>query len=366
MTAPNSTTPMTTSEAGLEPPRVRAGLDTIRAYSADRTPATIDLSDNTNLWGLPPAAARAIAAVDHDSITRYPPLYTAELKQAIASYVGHGVTPDMVVTGCGSDDVLDSAIRAFGEPGSRLAHPEPSFAMIPIFARLNSLEPIPIPLTPEFDADARAFVECSARITYLCSPNNPTGTAFSRTAIEAVVAGTPGLVIADEAYAEFAGTTVLDLLPSSPRLLVTRTLSKAFGLAGLRIGYAIGHPDVVAAVEKSRGPYKVSAVAERAAVAALTDGVEWMRQHAAAAVDARERLATALRTIGVDPLPSAANFVMAPVADSCAVHTALRARGIAIRPFTALQGIGDALRISVGPWHLLEETVAALAEAPGL
>jgi histidinol-phosphate aminotransferase len=338
----------------------RESYRAISLYAPNRTPAAIDLSDNTNLWGVPPAAADAIRAVAAASVTRYPALYVIEVKRAIAEYLG--VTPDMIVTGCGSDDVLDSAIRAFGNPGDVVAHPEPSFAMIPIFARMNGLEPVSVPLTKTFDVDAHATIATRAKVTYLCSPNNPTGASLSRGAVEAIVDESPGVVIIDEAYAEFSTSHYLDLLRRSPRVLITRTMSKAFGLAGLRIGYAIGDPALVAEVEKSRGPYKVNGIAERAAVLALTADRDWVAARVAEAVANRERLREALSALGLTPLPSAANFVLVPVRDAVAIDRAMRERGVAVRPFTALPGIGDALRISVGPWPLVETCVRVLGE----
>jgi histidinol-phosphate aminotransferase len=338
----------------------RASYRAISLYAPNRTPAAIDLSDNTNLWGIPPAAANAIRDVAATAVTRYPALYVVDVKRAVAEYLG--VTPDMVVTGCGSDDVLDSAIRAFGNPGDVVAHPEPSFAMIPIFARMNGLQPVSVPLTETFDLDAPATIATGAKVTYLCSPNNPTGAALSRSAVEAVVDQSAGVVIIDEAYAEFASGNYLDLLQRSPRVLVTRTMSKAFGLAGLRIGYAVGDPALIAEVEKSRGPYKVNGIAERAAVLALTDDRAWVAQHVAEAVANRERLQAALRALGLAPLPSEANFVLVPVPDAVTVDRAMRERGVAVRPFVALPGIGDALRISVGPWPLVETCVRVLGD----
>lgn len=333
----------------------------ISLYAPNRAPAAIDVSDNTNLWGVPPAAASTIRDAASATVTRYPALYVTDVKQAIAEYVG--VTPDMVVTGCGSDDVLDSAIRAFGNPNDVVAYPDPSFAMIPIFARMNGLQPVAIPLTPTFDIDVEKMIASRAKIAYLCSPNNPTGAALARTSIERVVEASSGVVIIDEAYAEFADANCLDLLRRSSRVLITRTMSKAFGLAGLRVGYAVGDPSLIAEVEKSRGPYKVNGIAERAAVAALTTDRPWVMDRVAEAIDNRERLVEALRELGLTPLPSQANFVLVPVpGDAVEIDRAMRQRGVAVRPFTALPGIGEALRISVGPWPVLEECLRVLRE----
>ena len=341
----------------------------ISLYAPDRRPCAIDLSDNTNLWGAPPSAARALREVASAPMTRYPELYAGSLKNALAEYIGVGA--DQIVTGCGSDDVLDSAIRAFAEPGDRVAVPDPSFAMIPIFARMNSLEPVLVPLTSTYDIDVERTLQAEARITYLCSPNNPTGASFSTKSIDEIVNRAPGLVIVDEAYAEFAGCSVTDLLERSDRLLITRTMSKAFGLAGLRVGYAVGAPTLIREVEKSRGPYKVNAIAERVALSTLRDDMAWVRANVDAAIANRARMIDSLDTLGLEALPSSANFVLAPVPNAGRIAYELRLRGIAVRPFerltcapgTSLAATGgDALRITVGPWELLAPALDALHE----
>ena len=336
----------------------------ISLYAPNRAPCATDLSDNTNLWGVPPAAAAAIREAAGSVITRYPALYADQLKRALADYVG--VQSDAIVTGCGSDDVIDSAIRAFAEPGDRIVYPDPSFMMVPLFGRMNGLEPVAVPLTGDLDIDADAMIAADGRITYICSPNNPTGTLASREAIRRVIEAARGLVIVDEAYAEFTSGTFAAAAPSHDRVLVIRTMSKAFGLAGLRVGYAIGHPRLVAEVEKSRGPYKVNAIAERAAIVALSEDMPWVADRIAEAIENRERLSASLRELGpFDVIPSAANFVLAVVRPdsplrAAGIAAALRAQGIAIRPFTDLPGIGDAVRITVGPWEMMQQCLKAL------
>ncbi len=339
----------------------RTAYDAVPLYDPKRTPVALDLTDNTNLWGMPPAAERALREMPVAGITRYPTLYAAELKQELATYMG--VTPDMVVTGCGSDDILDSAMRAFGEPGDVVASPEPSFAMIPIFARMNALNYAGAIELPSHQPDLDALLAARPKILYLCSPNNPTGALVARETIERALADAPGVVFIDEAYAEFAGVSATDLLASSDRLLIIRTMSKAFGLAGLRIGFAVGAPALAMEVEKSRGPYKLNAMAERVAVAALQQDRPWIDQHVALAVTLRERLAEALRARGFVPLPSQANFVCVAVPQCVAVGQALRARGVAARPFPALPHVGDTLRISVGPWSMMERFLESFDDA---
>jgi histidinol-phosphate aminotransferase len=331
----------------------------ITLYSAAGGQCAFDLSDNTNLWGAPPAALRALAAVGQTEITRYPVAFEPALTSALADYAG--VSPDMIACGCGSDDVLDSAIRAFGEPGEALCVPDPSFSMIPVFARTNGLRPVSIPLTRWLDADVDAMIETGARIIYLCSPNNPTGTAFSRKAVEQIVERAPGLVIIDQAYVEFGGDNFIDLASSGRPVLVTRTMSKAFGLAGLRVGYGIGSPELIAEVLKARGPYKVSSLGERASIAALDNDRDWMTERANEVIANRSRFRAELAKRGIGSLESSANFVLLPVNDCAAVSRRLEHGGICARPFRDLPGIGDAVRIAIGPWDVMQRCLDALA-----
>ena len=347
----------------------RAAYEHIPLYSpgaVEATPCAVDVSDNTNLWGAPPGALAALHAAPDDAVTRYPALYGATLKQGIAAYAG--AHERNVVTGCGSDDVLDSAMRAFGEPGDVVAHPVPSFSMIPVFARMSGLEPVGVPLlgaSRDYDADADALLATGAKIIYLCTPNNPTGTVTTGATVRRVVERATGLVIIDEAYGEFAGETFMAEAVTWGRVLVTRTMSKAFGLAGLRVGYGIASESIVREVEKARGPYKLNGMAERAAAVALGDGLPWVLEHAAIACEVRERLTSRLRGMGLRVLPSQGNFVLVETGRAPLLAARLRSQGIQVRLFTGLPGIGDALRIGVGPWPVMDRVLGALEEALG-
>jgi histidinol-phosphate aminotransferase len=318
------------------------------------------LSDNTNLWGTPPGAMLALrSGID---VSGYPDMYGGLLKRTVATL--GSVSADCVVTGNGSDDVIDCAIRAFAAPGDTIAHPDPTFVMVPVFSRINSVVPVPVPLTRDYAMDADALLATNARIIYLCSPNNPTATPTPEAAIRKVIANARGLVIIDEAYAEFTGSRgFLSEAPSLGRVLVCRTLSKAYGLAGLRVGYGVSTPAIVEVIEKSRGPFKLNAMAERAAVTAMTDDADWVCARAAEACVNRDRLADELRRMGLSPLPSVANFLLVPTARATGLAAHLHARGIAIRAFRNLAGIGDAFRITAGPWPMMERSLAALREA---
>jgi histidinol-phosphate aminotransferase len=345
---------MTSSSIG------RASFAELAAYRPDPDPCPIDLSDNTNLWGAPPSAERALREASV-SIARYPEAYSETLKKRLAQYAA--VSDDQIIVGCGSDDVLDSALRAFGDPGATVAMADPTFVMVPVLAKTNGLELVRVPILPDGRTDIDRLAACRAAITYICSPNNPTGSVATLDEIQRVLDATSGVVIVDEAYMEYAGQTAATLLPRYDRLLVARTMSKAFGLASLRVGYALAAPALIREVEKARGPFKVGAHASIAAEAALRCDQDWVRARVADAIASRERFIASLETLGLTPLPSSSNFVLVPVRDAACFDRQLRRAGVAVRPFKRLATIGDALRITIGPWNIMETTLAALKKA---
>jgi histidinol-phosphate aminotransferase len=352
----------------------RSDVRALPLYGPDVAACAVDVSDNVNLWGTPPAALRALATTAM-SASRYPSVYATPLRDAVLRYLDLPADGAVgVVSACGSDDVLDATMRAFGEPGDEIVFAAPTFAMIPIFARLNGLVPVAVPMTSDYGVDPQQLVDRRAKITYLCTPNNPTSTALSRETVEYVVRNAAGLVVIDEAYAEFAPESFAGLVTTAERLVVIRTFSKAFGLAGLRVGYGIGNTGVVEPIVRARGPYKVNALAEAAAVAALAegaDGIGWVAAHATLAVENRTRLASELHALGFVPAPAAGNFLFVPVARAQAIAEGMSRRGVLVRalsdlpqdiPALAVTG-GEALRIGIGPWATMERVLEAFVEA---
>jgi len=334
----------------------------LRPYDPAGRPIALDLSENTNLWGAHPAALEVVRMAPPEALTRYPSVYASDLKDALASK--YGIPTENLATGCGSRDLLDSALRASTVPPGRMSFPTPSPSMVTIFARMNGLETVPVSWRKAEVDPARLLLD-EPDLVYLCRPNSPTGISFERNWIRTLLAlgGPEGpLVILDEAFADFGEDSFLEEAPSSDRLLVLRTFSKLHGLAGLRIGFAVGPEALVKELEKSRGPYKVSQVAERAAVAALEDNSGWTDRIRTETLENRERLAKELRSRGLHPLPSQANFLLIPVdpASAADVNRALQAHGVAGRPFPSLPEVGDALRITIGPWNLMERFLGAI------
>jgi histidinol-phosphate aminotransferase len=315
-------------------------------------PVALNVNENTH--PIPPAVAADISQALTDAIltvNRYPDREFTPLRDALAGYLGHGLTRDNIWAANGSNEVLQQVLQAFGGPGRSLLGYAPTYSMYSILASGTDTQWIPggrdadYELSPE---TAAGWVrQTSPDIVFLCSPNNPTGTPLSLETISAVYDATPGIVVVDEAYAEFApvGTdSALTLLAGRPRLLVSRTMSKAFAFAGVRLGYLAADPAVTDALRLVRLPYHLSALTQAAAVAALAHTDEMLAMVDDIRVQ-RDRIVTELAAMGFSPLRSASNFVLfGGVADPRAVFEALLAEGILIRDMS----IPNHLRVSAG------------------
>lgn len=334
----------------------RADYAALDRYDPGRAPVAVDLSDNTNLWGTHPDALAVLRNAGVDDLARYPSLYADSLRDAVAERLD--VPATCVTTGAGSDDVLDASWRASFAPGERVAWPAPTFSMVESFCAMNGLQPAPVPWA-EAEADPALLLRTDPAIVYVCRPNNPTGAVCPVEWIEALVAARGPrlpLVIVDEAYVDFSGGSVLARAVDMPNVLVARTMSKAYGLAGLRCGFAVGRPEVVAAVDKARGPYKLARPTGEAAAAALRDESGWLDRIIDECVENRTRLSVELELRGIDYLRSSANFILlrAPGGNAREAALALRERGVGVRPFDDVPGIGGGLRVTVGPWPMME------------
>ena len=325
-------------------------------YDPGPGPAALDLSDTTSLWGTHPAALDVVRQASPEALSRYPSVYGSDLKDAVASKFDTQI--ENVVTGCGSLDLLDSVFRAATLSPGRISFPAPTSSMVSTFARMNGLDAVPVDWQKAEVDPGRLLLE-EPDLVYICRPNNPTGISLNGDWLRGLLAlgGSEGpLVVLDEAHADFTEDSFLGEAPSWDRLLVLRSLSNLYGLAGLRVGYGVGPEALVREVEKSRGPYKVGHIAEQAAIAALQDTSGWADGTRAEALENRDRLAKELKTRGLHPLPSQANFLLVPVepASALQVNSALRKGGVEGRPFPGLPGIGDAIRITVGPWEMMQ------------
>ncbi len=309
----------------------------------------IKLSSNENPLGPSPKAVEAIKR-ESKRVNVYPDPKAEKLRMAISRYLG--VDRECVIVGNGSDELVDLVCKAFMDPGDEVLIPLPTFSEYELACRINGGRPRFIELRDfKWDGDVLARELREARLAFIGRPNNPTGNSISEDELEKLLA-TGKLVVVDEAYAEFADYSIVDKIGMCDNLLILRTFSKAFGLAGLRVGYGLGSRELIRALDRVRAPFSVSTLAQEAAVAALGDKL-FLRRVKNMVKDGREYLQRELPKLGLRVLPSDANFIMANVSglgtDAPAFCHFLAQRGILIRDLSRFRGAGsDWVRISVG------------------
>ena len=353
---------------GLDQLPLRDDLRGRSPYGAPQLDVPIRLNTNENSWPLPQgllddvtAAATTVAG----RLNRYPDRDAPALRADLAAYLGHGLGPAQVWAANGSNEIIQQLLQAFGGPGRTALGFTPSYSMHEIITTGTGTRWLPGVRDAEFGIspqDAVAQVrEHAPDVVFLTSPNNPTGTALPLATVEAVLAEAPGMVVVDEAYAEFARAGVpsaLTLLPGHPRLVVTRTMSKAFAMAGLRLGYLAADAAVVDAVQLVRLPYHLSALTQAVARVALAHAPELLASVAAIKAE-RDRIVAALPAHGLTAVPSDANFVLfGRFDDQAAVWRALLDRGVLVRDV----GLAGWLRVTAGTPAETDAFLAAVGE----
>jgi histidinol-phosphate aminotransferase len=346
-------------------PRFRSVLHQFQAYKPGKIVVSPEgrsfkLSSNESPHGPLPSVVSAIAEAAQ-RVNRYPDNNCTALIEAIASH--HGVPADHIVVGCGSVGVTQMLLEAVAEPGTEVVYAWRSFEAYPLLVALSGARSVHVPLRDEthhLDAMADAINE-RTRLIFVCNPNNPTGTVVRRAELEAFLDRVPSncLVVLDEAYREYIRDSDvpdgLGLYPDRPNLVVLRTFSKAYGLAGLRTGFMVGHPQVAQEVRKTYLPFSVNGIAQAAAVASLAATGELL-ERVESTVKERERVRDALLADGWTVPPSEANFVWLRLGDhTMDFSAACDAQGVSVRPFA-----GEGARVSIGS---PEENEAFLAVA---
>ncbi|MGL5928890.1 MAG: histidinol-phosphate transaminase [Dermatophilaceae bacterium] len=341
---------------------LRPDLHDRTPYGAPQLDVPVALNTNENSYPVPPVVVEAMVRAVRDTasgLNRYPDREFTALREALAAYLsrtGVEVTPAQVWAGNGSNEVLLHLLQAFGGPGRVALGFTPAYSMHPIIAATTGTAWVDglrgVDGGGRFDLDVDATVaqvrEHRPDVVFLCSPNNPTGTALGLDVVEAVHDAVDGmLVVVDEAYAEFAraGTpSALGLLTGRPRLVVTRTMSKAFALAGGRLGYLAADPALTDALRLVRMPYHLSSTTQAVAIAAL-DHVDLLLDTVGVVMEQRDRIVDELRRLGLEPVPSDANFVLfGGLDDSRTAWEALLEQGVLVRDV----GIPHYLRVTAG------------------
>jgi histidinol-phosphate aminotransferase len=345
---------------------VRPEIQALSPYAVTKAQGMVKLDAMENPYTLPAGArARLDEALARVPVNRYPDGAADEARSTLAHALGiaQGLG---VLLGNGSDELIQIITSALARPGATMLAPEPSFVMYRMNALFAGMRFVGVPLAADFGLDRAATLAAIERerpaLVYLAYPNNPTGSLFDKSDIEAVLGATPGLVVVDEAYYDFALATFLPRVSEFANLLVLRTLSKV-GMAGIRLGYAVAVPAWIAQLNKLRQPYNVNALTQAAVVALLAD-TAWIAEQAAAIRAARERLQAELgRLPGATVFPTRTNFVVLRVADANGVFEGLKTRRILVKNLHDWHPLlANCLRITVGTPRENDLLLAACTE----
>ena len=323
----------------------------------------VKLNTNENPYGPSPKAIEAMRAEVNDNLRLYPDPNSDLLKQAVARH--YGVEGNQVFLGNGSDEVLAHAYNAFFKHDKPLLFPDISYSFYPVYCGLYGIDYEAVPLDEHFQIRAEDYARPNGGIIFP-NPNAPTGCLTALSAVEQILKANPdSVVIVDEAYIDFGGQTAISLVEHYPNLLVTQTLSKSRSLAGLRVGLAVGHPDLIEALERvknSFNSYPIDRIAIVGAAAAFDDKA-YFEQTCKAVIASREALVQQLSDKGFEVLPSAANFIFArhPQHDAAQLAAKVREQGVIVRHFKQ-ERIAQFLRISIGTPEQNQALVDALGD----
>lgn len=320
----------------------------------------IKLNTNENPYPPSPKVMEALRAFDADWLRRYPQPDARMVREAAA--VVYGVPADWIMAANGSDEMLALLARALLEPGRAAAYPTPTYSLYATLAEMQDACVVEVPYNEAYDLPVDGLLEAQAAVTFVCSPNNPSGTVAGSADLDRLAAGLRGVLVVDEAYADFAGENALALVRRHGNVIVLRTVSKGYSLAGLRLGLGVAQPELLAGLHKIKDSYNVDSVAIRLGIAALQDQ-DWMRANAEKVKTSRAALAEALAQMGFQLWPSEANFIFVrpPRGDADRLYRELKERGILVRHWDRPR-LSDKIRITVGTDEENEALVAALKQ----
>ena len=341
-------------------PNIAAMAGYVPGFQPDDVASWIKLNTNENPYPPSPKVREAILVElgsDGASLRTYPSAGSTKLREVAGAL--YGFDPSWIIMANGSDEVLNNLIRACAGQGQEVGYVHPSYSYYSTLAEIQGAIVCSYGLTDDFRVEA--FPEYyNGRIFFLTSPNSPLGFAFPLEYVEELAASCGGILVVDEAYADFADTNALDLVRKYENVVVTRTLSKSYALAGMRLGLAIARPPIIEALDKIRDHYNLDRLAQAACVAALQDQ-DYFRASCDRIRETREWFSSELRAIGYGVIPSQGNFVFAspPDKNGRRVYDGLYARKILVRLLSDPQ-LSHGLRISIGTREEMEQTLAAM------
>jgi histidinol-phosphate aminotransferase len=350
----------------MAPNFVRPTVRAMDGYTPGEQPGmsarVVKLNTNENPFPPSPKVIAAIRDIEGESLRRYPNP-TADLFRSAAAKL-HSVTPDMIIAGNGSDDILTIATRTFVPPGGLIAYPDPTYSLYPVLSQLQDAKCVGVPWGEDYSLPIEALLATNANAIYLANPNAPTGTVVPPAKVAELAKAFAGLVLVDEAYADFADTNCLELVETYQNVVISRSLSKAYSLAGLRFGYAVAQPQVIFEMMKAKDSYNTDAISVLAATAAIEDQAyaKWTWDYVR---EERKKLIAELTQLGWTAIPSQANFVLVTVPDGRGreAYLGLKHQGILVRHFDK-PGLADKIRITIGQGHENNALLAGIRALP--
>lgn len=341
----------------------RKNIDAMEGYVPGEQPddpSVIKLNTNENPYDPSPLAMQALAGIRAGQLRRYPDPLGNAFRDAAAEIFG--VTREHVICGNGMDDILNMTVRAFSGPEAALVYPAPTYTLYAVLANIQASVVREVAWGPDFSLPLDSLVKARGRVTYLANPNSPTGTYIPVERVAELADALDGVLCIDEAYVDFSDTDCMHLAKTHENVLVMRTMSKGYSLAGLRFGFAVGHPSLISGLMKVKDSYNVDAVSITVAAAAMKDRA-YHEQTRRKVMAERKRLTAELAKLGLSSLPSQSNFLFTQAKEPPAsqLYESLKGRGILIRYFNS-PGLDDRLRITIGTPEQNDALLAALRE----
>lgn len=338
---------------------IRSTLRDVTLYYNLKTTA-FRMDNNANLLGPNPVAKRVLKELAETDVNFYPTTYSDPLRSALAEF--YGLDMENFVAGNGSDEMLDVCFKALLQCGEKVVTPYPTYALHSFFIKVNAGKMVQVDLREGFQLDPDAINGTDGKMVLLCTPNNPTANAFRMKDIKEIIEETDRPVIVDEAYGEFVKDTFIPLVNDYDNLIVTRTFSKAFGLAGMRVGYAVSNKDLTQILLRAKTPLSLNLLSERVAIAALKD-TKFVKRTVQMVDGQRGLLSKGLKSLGFEVFPSSANFILvrSPIPSEKLVSE-LAKKGILIRDFGKLRMLENCVRTTIGTARMNARLLARLRE----
>jgi histidinol-phosphate aminotransferase len=342
----------------------RPNIDAMAGYVPGEQPApgsrTIKLNTNENPYPPSPQAMAVLPTIDPEYLRRYPHPMAQAFREAAGKALD--ISPDWILVGNGSDDLLTMIMRACIEPGRRVVYPMPTYVLYRTLAQIQDAEVIEVPFPDDYTLPIDELVNAEGAVTFVASPNSPSGTGIPIDLLDKLAAQVSGILVIDEAYVDFADETALPLTQQHDNVIVLRTLSKGYSLAGLRLGFGVAHPTLLAGLAKVKDSYNVDAIACLMGSGAIADQA-YKKEMANRVKRDRHQMVNQFTQLGFKVWESQANFVLVQPAGVTAetLYQGLKQRGILVRYFQQPR-LADKLRITVGTPEQNQQLLDAIQE----